>query len=231
MLPLVPGHEIVGTWSPRGRGRDRASSSASASACPGSGCTCGACRYCREGRENLCADARFTGYQLDGGFAEYTVADARYCFPLPEGYAGLQAAPLLCAGLIGYRAYRMALEGPARSSGSGLYGFGAAAHIICQVALHEGARSTPSPGPGTTRRRRSPASWGRSGPAPPTSAPPVELDAAILFAPVGELVPAALRAVAPGRRGGLRRDPHERHPALSLRDPLGGARSCARWPT
>src|SRR5215212_8448942 len=131
-LPLIPGHQIVATVTAPGERFD----AGDRVGVPWLGWTCGECGYCRSGRENLCDRARFTGCDLDGGFAEYAVADARFCFPLPEGYPDLQAAPLLCAGLIGYRALRMAGD----AARLGLYGFGAAAHIICQVARHEGRR-------------------------------------------------------------------------------------------
>jgi propanol-preferring alcohol dehydrogenase len=161
---------------------------------PWLGWTCGECRYCRAGRENLCERARFTGYDLDGGFAEYAVADARFCFPLPAGYPDVQAAPLLCAGLIGYRALRLAGDGERL----GIYGFGAAAHILAQVAVHQGRRvcafTRPGDGEGQRFAREMGAAWAGG----TDERPPDELDAAILFAPAGELVPLALSAVARG---------------------------------
>jgi alcohol dehydrogenase, propanol-preferring len=183
-LPLVLGHQIVGTVV----GEDRRVG------IPWLGWTDGECRYCRNGRENLCDNARFTGYDLDGGYAEYTVVDERFCLALPEGYSGLEAAPLLCAGLIGYRSLR--LTGDAERLG--LYGFGASAHIIAQVARHEGRRvfafTRPGDEEGQAFARELGAVWaGGSG-----ESPPGELDAAIIFAPVGELVPLALRALAKG---------------------------------
>jgi propanol-preferring alcohol dehydrogenase len=182
--PLVPGHQIVGTDAATG---ERVG-------VPWLGWTCGACRYCRSGRENLCDRARFTGCDIDGGYAEYAVADARYCFPLPDGYPDLQAAPLLCAGLIGYRSLRMAGD----AERLGLYGFGAAAHIVCQVARHEGRRvfafTRSGDDAGTAFARSLGAEWA----GPSEQRPPEELDAAIVFAPVGALVPAALRALAKG---------------------------------
>ena len=183
-LPVVCGHQIVGTVEGSG---ERVG-------VPWLGWTCGECRYCRSGRENLCDRARFTGADLDGGFAEYAVADARFCFPIPDDYPDLQAAPLLCAGLIGHRALRMAGD----AERLGLYGFGAAAHIICQVARHEGRRvfSFTREGDDTAQAfaRELGAEWaGASG-----DAPPEELDAAIVFAPIGALVPVALRALAKG---------------------------------
>jgi propanol-preferring alcohol dehydrogenase len=192
-LPLIPGHEIVGVVDAVGRDvqgiavGDRVG-------VPWLGWTCGACGYCRTERENLCPDARFHGYTLDGGFAEYVVADARFCFGIPEDVEDAHAAPLLCAGLIGYRSYRAA--GPGRRLG--LYGFGAAAHIITQVAVHEGrevyAFTRPEDEESQACARRLGAAWAGGA----DRAPPEPLDAAILFAPVGALVPAALRAVAPG---------------------------------
>ncbi|ABG03037.1 Alcohol dehydrogenase GroES-like protein [Rubrobacter xylanophilus DSM 9941] len=192
-LPLVVGHQIVGVVERVGEGVERFSPGDRVGV-PWLGRTCGRCRYCRTGRENLCGEARFTGYQLDGGFAEYARADARFCLPVPEGYPDLQAAPLLCAGLIGYRALRMAGD----AERLGLYGFGASAHIILQVARHQGRRvfAFTRDGDEEAQRfaRRLGAEWaGGSG-----QRPPEELDAAIIFAPVGALVPLALRAVARG---------------------------------
>jgi len=192
-LPIVPGHEIVGVVDALGPGvtgfarGDRAG-------IPWLGFSCGRCSYCRSGRENLCPDARFTGYHIDGGYAEYAVADARYAFRIPDRYDNAAAAPLLCAGLIGYRAYRMAGDGHRL----GLYGFGAAAHVIAQVAAHEGREvfAFTSPGDEAARSlaRQVGAVWAGSSQEPP----PVALDAAILFAPVGALVPEALSRVVPG---------------------------------
>jgi alcohol dehydrogenase, propanol-preferring len=189
-LPLIPGHQIVARVAQEGErfsSRDRVG-------VPWLGWTCGRCRYCRSGRENLCDRARFTGYQRDGGYAEYAVADERFCFPIPEGYPDVQAAPLLCAGLIGYRSLRLAGD----AGRLGLYGFGAAAHIVCQVARHQGRRvfafTRADDEAAQSFARELGAEWAGDalGPAPE------ELDAAIVFAPVGELVPAALRAVAKG---------------------------------
>ena len=184
---------------------------------PWLGWTCGECRYCRSGRENLCDRARFTGYDIDGGYAEWTVADERFCFPLPDGYGDLEIAPLLCAGLIGYRSLRLAGD----AERLGLYGFGSAAHIVAQVARWEGRRVFAVTREGDAEAqsfaRSLGAEWAGAGP------PPEELDAAIIFAPAGELVPAALRAVGKGGTRRLRGDPHVRHPGLSLRDPLGRA--------
>jgi propanol-preferring alcohol dehydrogenase len=182
--PLVPGHQIVGTDVATG---ERVG-------VPWLGWTCGECRFCRSGRENLCDRARFTGCDIDGGYAEYAVADARFCFPLPDGYPDLQAAPLLCAGLIGYRALRMAGD----AERLGLYGFGAAAHIVCQVARHEGRRVFAFTRAGDTEGAAFARSLGAEWAGPSEERPPEQLDAAIIFAPVGALVPAALRALAKG---------------------------------
>jgi len=193
-LPLIPGHEIVGSVVQMGsritrfRVGDRVG-------VPWLGYTCGECRYCRKGQENLCDRALFTGYTIDGGYAEYTLADQQYCFHLPEAYSDVKAAPLLCAGLIGYRSYRMTGEGVERL---GIYGFGAAAHIIAQVAVHQGkqvyAFSKPGDAAAQDFARRLGAVWAGDS----TQLPPEELDAAIIFAPVGALLPAALRATAKG---------------------------------
>jgi alcohol dehydrogenase, propanol-preferring len=192
-LPLVPGHQIVGRVLASGPGAERFAAGARVGV-PWLGWTCGECRYCLSGRENLCPRARFTGYQRDGGYAEQASADERFCFPIPEGYPDLQAAPLLCAGLIGYRALRMTGD----AERLGLYGFGAAAHIVCQVALHQGRRvfafTRAEDEEAQSFAREVGAEWAGDALGPP----PEELDAAIIFAPVGELVPAALRAVAPG---------------------------------
>jgi propanol-preferring alcohol dehydrogenase len=161
---------------------------------PWLGWTCGVCRYCTTGRENLCDRALFTGYQLDGGYAEYAVADQRYVFALPESYGDIEAAPLLCAGLIGYRSLVMAGDGERL----GLYGFGAAAHIIIQVARHQGRRIYAFSRPGDVAGQEFALSLGAVWAGGSDQRPPEELDAAILFAPVGELVPLALRAVAKG---------------------------------
>jgi len=192
-LPLVLGHEIVGTVERVGAGVDRFTGGQRVGV-PWLGWTCGECRYCRAGRENLCDGARFTGYLIDGGYAEYTVADARFCFPIPDGYDDLGAAPLLCAGLIGYRA----LVAAGDAERLGLYGFDAAAHIVAQVARHQGRRVFAFTRPGDHQAqqfaRRLGAAWAGASDAQA----PEPLDAAIIFAPVGALVPAALRAVAKG---------------------------------
>lgn len=190
---VIPGHEIVGRVVARGPGADRFAIGARVGV-PWLGFACGTCRFCTRGQENLCDAARYTGYQIDGGYAEFTVADERFCFAIPDAFADIEAAPLLCAGLIGHRALRMA--GDAKRLG--LYGFGAAAHIVAQVARFEGREVFAF-----TRRDddasrdfalRLGCAW-----AGPSDAPaPVPLDAAIIFAPVGALVPAALRAVDKG---------------------------------
>ncbi len=190
--PLVPGHEIVGRVL---RGGTRFPAGARVGV-PWLGWTCGACEYCASGRENLCEEARFTGYTLDGGYAEYAAADERFCFPLPERYGDAEAAPLLCAGLIGYRSY--AFAGEARALG--LYGFGAAAHILAQVASAQGRKvfafTRPSDFQGQEFARKCGAHWAGDS----DEAPPEPLDAAIIFAPVGTLVPQALKAVKKGGR-------------------------------
>ncbi|HZT52399.1 MAG TPA: zinc-dependent alcohol dehydrogenase family protein [Stellaceae bacterium] len=192
-LPLVPGHEIVG--------RVAAAGAAVAGLEPGDrvgvpwlGWVCGTCAYCRSGRENLCERARFTGYQIDGGYAGATVADARFCFPIPDPYGDAEAAPLLCAGLIGYRALKLA--GPGERLG--LYGFGAAAHIAVQVARWRGQRVYAFTKPGDRAGQEFARSLGAAWAGGSDEMPPEPLDAAILFAPVGALVPAALAATAKG---------------------------------
>lgn len=192
-LPLIPGHQIVGTVIAAGAGADRFAQGTRVGV-PWLGSTCHNCRYCLSGRENLCDQARFTGYQIDGGFAEYAVADQRFCFPIPEGYPDLQAAPLLCAGLIGYRSLVMAGE----AVRLGLYGFGAAAHIVIQVARYQGRRVYAFTRPGDLEAQQFALSLGAVWAGESNATPPEELEAAIIFAPAGELVPAALRAVAKG---------------------------------
>jgi propanol-preferring alcohol dehydrogenase len=198
-LPLVPGHEIVGSVAERGDDTIPLDVGQRVGV-PWLGYSCGECRYCARGQENLCGEARYTGYQIDGGYAEYAVADHRYVFPLPDAMSDVEAAPLLCAGLIGYRSWRMACEGPSKVETVGLYGFGAAAHIICQVALHQGQRVYAFARPGDERAVEFAIRLGATWAGPSDERPPVELDAAIIFAPVGALVPAALGAVA---RGGV----------------------------
>jgi propanol-preferring alcohol dehydrogenase len=195
--PIVPGHQIVGRVEAMGEGvtgftpGDRVG-------VPWLGWTCGECRFCKAGLENLCARARFTGCHRDGGFAERALADHRFCFPLPGGLPAGQSAPLLCAGLIGHRAYRMAVAAPAGAATLGLYGFGSAAHILTQVAVAEGrevfAFTRPGDGGGQTFARELGAAWAGGS----DEDPPAPLDAALLFAPVGDLVPRALGATRPG---------------------------------
>jgi propanol-preferring alcohol dehydrogenase len=192
-LPIIPGHEIVGVVAGKGAHVDGFG--------PGDrvgvswlGFTCGICRYCRAQRENLCDRARFTGYQIDGGYAEYTVADQRYCFAIPAEYGDAEAAPLLCAGLIGYRSLVLAGE----ATRLGIYGFGAAAHIITQVAQHQGRQVYAFTRTGDKEGQQFARHLGAIWAGDSETLPPEELDAAIIFAPVGALVPAALRAVAKG---------------------------------
>jgi alcohol dehydrogenase, propanol-preferring len=192
-LPLVLGHQVVGVVDRVGEGVTEASVGDRVGV-PWLGWTCGACRYCTSGRENLCPDARFTGYQLPGGFAESMVADARSCLPIPEGYPDLQAAPLLCAGLIGWRCLQLAGE----AERLGIYGFGAAAHLVVQVARWQGRELFAFTRPGDDRAQRFARELGCAWAGGSDVDPPTELDAAILFAPAGELVPRALAAVAPG---------------------------------
>ncbi len=194
-LPLVPGHEVVGRVAALGPGVERFEEGVRVGV-PWLGWTCGDCRYCRAGQENLCEAARFTGYTLDGGYAEYLLADQRYCFPIAEGASDAEAAPLLCAGLIGYRSLRMAGD-PGRV---GLYGFGAAAHIVAQVARHEGREVYAFVRPGDEAAAAFARKLGAVWAGPSDVTPPEELDAAILYAPVGALVPAALKALRPGGR-------------------------------
>ncbi len=191
--PIVPGHEIVGTVDACGAGTS--TPRGARVGIPWLGHTCGRCGFCERGQENLCDDARFTGYQLDGGYADYAVADERYCLPLPAGLDDVHTAPLLCAGLIGHRA--LAMTGGARRLG--LYGFGAAAHIVAQVARHEGREVCAFVRPGDAVTRDFARELGCAWAGDSDQRPPHPLDAAIIFAPAGELVPAALAAV---RKGG-----------------------------
>jgi propanol-preferring alcohol dehydrogenase len=184
--PVTPGHEIVG----------RVVGSGARVGIPWLGWTCGACEYCRAGMENLCARARFTGCDLDGGYAEYVLADERYCLPIPERYGDAEAAPLLCAGLIGFRSYKFVRE----RQTLGIYGFGAAAHIVAQIASAEGKRVLAFVRPGDESAKEFARSCGAHWAGDSTEPPPDPLDAAILFAPAGELVPAALKAT---RKGGM----------------------------
>jgi alcohol dehydrogenase, propanol-preferring len=193
-LPVIPGHEIVGSVIMTGesvesfRGGDRIG-------IPWLGYTCGSCLYCRTGKENLCDHPEFTGYTLHGGYAEFAVADQRYCFALPENYSDTAVAPLLCAGLIGYRSYRAAGEGIERL---GIYGFGGAAHIIAQVAAHQGKKVFAFTRPGDLNAQKFALRLGATWAGDSTAMPPEPLDAAIIFAPIGSLIPAALRATIKG---------------------------------
>jgi propanol-preferring alcohol dehydrogenase len=194
-LPLVPGHQIAGVVAGTGEGTDRFSPGDRVGV-PWLGWTDGECRYCRSGRENLCDNARFTGYDLDGGYAELAVADERFCLPLPEGYTDERAAPLLCAGLIGYRALR--LVGDAERIG--FYGFGASAHILCQIAVDQGRRVFAFTREGDSETQEFARGLGAEWAGSSEEQPPEELDGTIVFAAVGALMPAALRASAKGAR-------------------------------
>ena len=192
-LPLIPGHEVIGRVAALGTNVN-AFAIGDRVGVPWLGWTCGTCKYCKSGRENLCEKARFTGYTLDGGFADYMTADARFCFAVPESYSDVAAAPLMCAGLIGFRSYRMV----GKAERIGLYGFGAAAHIIAQVAINEGRSVYAFTKKGDKEAQEFAQQLGAKWAGGSGDAPPEPLDAAILFAPVGDLVPAGLRAVEPG---------------------------------
>ena len=192
-LPLVPGHEIIGTVVEKGKGAERFSIGDRVGV-PWLAWTCGMCDYCRGGQENLCDRARFTGYQINGGYAELTAADERFCFAIDRRWADVEAAPLMCAGLIGYRTLRMAGD----AERLGIYGFGAAAHIVAQVARHQGRRVFAFTRPGDTAAQDFAHSLGAAWAGDSTTAPPEPLDAALIFAPVGALVPAALAATKKG---------------------------------
>jgi propanol-preferring alcohol dehydrogenase len=192
-LPLVPGHEIIGIVVEKGEEADRFAVGDRVGV-PWLGWTCGVCAYCRAGKENLCDRARFTGYQIDGGYAELTVADERYCFAIDPRYGDIEAAPLMCAGLIGYRSLRMAGD----AERLGIYGFGAAAHIVAQVACHQGRRLFAFTRRGDLAAQDFARSLGAEWAADSTALPPEPLDAALIFAPVGSLVPAALAATKKG---------------------------------
>jgi len=199
-LPLVLGHEIVGRVEALGPGTSGFEVGMRVGV-PWLGYTDGTCRYCREGHENLCDEPKFTGYQIDGGYAAYTVADERYCFAIPDGYSDAEAAPLLCAGLIGYRSYKMAedaLQGETKRLG--IYGFGAAAHIVAQVARYQGCSVYAFTSPGDVDAQNFARSLGAVWAGGSDEEAPDELDAALIFAPVGPLVPAALRSL---RKGGV----------------------------
>jgi len=192
-FPLVPGHEIIGTVVEKGAGAERFAIGDRVGV-PWLGWTCGVCDYCRRGQENLCDRARFTGYQIDGGYAELTVADERYCFAIDRRWGDVEAAPLMCAGLIGYRTLRMAGD----AQRLGIYGFGAAAHIVAQVARHQGRRVFAFTRPGDVAAQDFARSLGAEWAGDSTAPPPESLDAALIFAPVGSLVPAALAATKKG---------------------------------
>jgi propanol-preferring alcohol dehydrogenase len=193
-LPLIPGHEVIGIVIQKGERVERFREGVDRVGVPWLGHTCGVCTFCRSGRENLCDNALFTGYTLDGGYAEYMLADQHYCFPIPEGYSDAEAAPLMCAGLIGYRS--LVLAGDSRRLG--IYGFGAAGHIVAQVARHQGRQVYAFTRPGDTEAQNFARTLGAVWAGGSDSAPPEPLDAAILYAPAGLLVPAALRAVVKG---------------------------------
>jgi propanol-preferring alcohol dehydrogenase len=192
-LPLVPGHEIVGVIVEKGRGVQRFKTGDRVGI-PWLGWTCGECEFCRSERENLCDRARFTGYTLDGGYAEFAVADERFCFPIPDSYSDAEAAPLLCAGLIGYRS----LTKTGKAKRLGIYGFGAAAHIVAQIARHQGREVYALTRRGDSEAQKFARSLGAVWAGDSEEAPPEQLDAAVIFAPVGSLVPLALQAVAKG---------------------------------
>ncbi|MEL7832713.1 zinc-dependent alcohol dehydrogenase family protein [Fodinibius sp. Rm-B-1B1-1] len=194
-LPLVPGHQIVGTVQQIGKSVSGFSIGDKVGI-PWLGKTCGYCEFCQNDQENLCDNADFTGYTIDGGFAEYTVADSRFCFSIPETYPASQAAPLLCAGLIGYRALRKASD----AQRLGLYGFGSAAHILTQVALHQGREVYAFTRPGDTKGQQFAKDLGATWAGGSKTLPPKKLDAAIIFAPVGPLVPQALKAIKKGKK-------------------------------
>jgi alcohol dehydrogenase, propanol-preferring len=192
-LPLIPGHEIVGTVEEKGEGAERFEIGDRVGI-PWLGWTCGECSHCLWGRENLCDKARFTGYTIDGGYADCTVADQRFCFPIPDSYSDTEAAPLLCAGLIGYRSLVKAGDGKRL----GIYGFGAAAHIVAQVARYQNREIYAFTRPGDEEAKKFALALGAFWVGGSNEFPPVKLDAAIIFAPVGDLVPQALRAVGKG---------------------------------
>ena len=192
-LPIIPGHEIVGRVVSCGI-NVRNFAIGERIGIPWLGWTCGHCRYCRNGHENLCTEAKFTGYQIDGGYAEYTVADARYCFRIPETYDDVEAAPLLCAGLIGYRALKMAGD----ADRVGIYGFGAAAHIVAQILRYQGRKLFAFTRAGDVIAQEFASRVGAAWVGSSDMMPPEELDAAIIFAPTGALVPTALRTIRPG---------------------------------
>lgn len=193
LIPVIPGHEIVGRVERLGTGV-QAFAPGDRVGIPWLGHACGTCEFCRAAQENLCRQARYTGYQINGGYAEFAVADARFCLSLPAAYDDQHVAPLLCAGLIGYRAYRMAGPG----TRMGIYGFGAAAHLITQVAVHQGREVYAFVAPGDDQALRFAREVGATWAGPSNAPPPVPLDSAVIFAPVGSLVPEALSRTRPG---------------------------------
>ena len=220
-LPIVPGHEIVGIVDAVGEGLD-APAPGSRVGIPWLGHTCGHCPYCLSGQENLCDAPLFTGYTRDGGFATHIVADAAYAFPLDGFDDPVATAPLMCAGLIGWRSLGKAGDGRR----VGLYGFGAAAHILAQVCDWQGREVYAFTRPGDEPAQKHALSLGARWAGGSDDIPPVALDAAIIFAPVGALVPAGARRGAKGWTGRLRRNPHERHSAISLQALVGGTAAC-----
>jgi alcohol dehydrogenase, propanol-preferring len=193
-LPLIPGHEIVGVVVKKGK-NVRSFKEGDRVGVPWLGYTCGHCRYCKRGQENLCENALFTGYTLDGGYAQYTTAEENYCFNIPDMYNYIEAAPLLCAGLIGYRTYRMAGND---IKNLGIYGFGAAAHIVAQIAVHQGKKVFAFTRTGDTKAQNFARKLGAVWAGGSDEAPPEKLDAALIFAPVGALIPAALKVSVKG---------------------------------
>jgi alcohol dehydrogenase, propanol-preferring len=189
-LPLIPGHEIVGTIIKTGSNVKKFKIDDRVGV-PWLGYTCGHCRYCKRDQENLCENALFTGYTIDGGYAEYTAANQNYCFHIPKEFEDAEAAPLLCAGLIGYRTYRMSGD---KVENLGIYGFGAAAHIVAQIAVHQGKKVYAFTRPGDTKAQVFARKLGATWAGDSTQSPPEKLDAALIFAPVGQLIPAALQA-------------------------------------
>jgi propanol-preferring alcohol dehydrogenase len=192
-LPLILGHEVVGRVAEVGKNAERFKLGTRVGI-PWLGWTCGVCRYCRSGRENLCEKAKFNGYTLDGGYAEYVATDERFCFAIPDSYSDVHAAPLLCAGLIGYRS----LVKAGNAERVGIYGFGAAAHIVCQIAKHQGRKIFAFTRPGDDKAQKFALSLGAVWAGDSETDPPEQLDAAIIFASNGELVPQALKAIVPG---------------------------------
>ncbi len=195
-LPLIPGHEIIGNIVKVGNNVKKFKVNERVGV-PWLGFTCGHCRYCKRGQENLCENALFTGYTIDGGYAEYTAANQNYCFHIPEEYGDAEAAPLLCAGLIGFRTYRMAGD---KIEHLGIYGFGAAAHIVAQIAVYHGKKIYAFTRPGDTKAQEFARKLGAIWAGDSTQSPPIKLDAALIFAPIGSLIPAALKVSDKGAK-------------------------------